>query len=220
MVKANRRDKRIQNEARKLAASTDLKYSEALKQLRINYKDTKTQQVKANLMTDSNDLVAASEPRVQRSPLVESGEVFTLNSWDTADGKTRILMPMDTTDAEFAAAEEAIRESDEQLESLRKIHEYVESFESDEDVIARCKLVTDNPDELDMAPLEVAYKVRNDVPDDYSAALISTSGEGIDSIHGWPVVLRWFDEVDEWRQVDPWKWEPEAVDGEFVRVMS
>lgn len=143
-------------------------------------------------------LIPAGTPRVQRSELVQSGEIFTLNSWDTADGLTRILMPMDTTDEEFQAGVDALRESDEQLESLRKITSYVDSFEDDEETIARC--LQDPGDRK----IRVTYRERNGGW--AQADIHQETGEGRHIHTRVAVVCRWDSENQEWRQVDPWDW--------------
>jgi len=201
---AKHRDKELQNRAREVAKNTGMKYNEALYALKLEQTGQKLSLIKESLMADEETgKVPAEMPRVTRSPLVLSGEVFTLNSWDTADGKTRLLFPMDATDEELQVGVEALEESDEQLEALRKVHEYVESFEDDEDVIARCLAVAGDQ-------IKVTYRVRTPDTEEpvYSQAYISQeSGEGTDKHSDIPVVVKWFDEMDEWRQVDPWKWE-------------
>ena len=97
---AKHRDKELQNRAREVAKNTGMKYNEALYALKLEQTGQKLSLIKESLMADEETgKVPAEMPRVTRSPLVLSGEVFTLNSWDTADGKTRLLFPMDATDA-------------------------------------------------------------------------------------------------------------------------
>jgi hypothetical protein len=202
---AKRRDKNIQNHARALAKVTGLKYNEALYQLKLYRSEKMTTLIKESLMAteETEHKVPAEAPRVSRSELVMPGEVFTLNSWDTADGKTRLLFPMDATDEELEVGTKALEESDEQLEALRKVHEYVESFESDEEVIERCYGEHEHQ-------IKVTYHLRGE--DTYSQAYIEqATGEGTDKHSGVPVVVKWFDEYDEWRQVDPWNWEWDEI---------
>lgn len=75
------------------------------------------------LTSENKDLIPATTPRVQRSMFVQSGEIFTLHSWETADGKTRLLFPMDASDEELEAGVAALAESDASLESMRKVSE-------------------------------------------------------------------------------------------------
>lgn len=168
---------------------------------------------KLSTMTEDNtpsNLIQANTPRVQRSELVESGEIFTLNSWDTADGKTRLLMPMDCTDEEFMAAEEALKESDETLATLKKLKNYTDSIEGDEEVIVRCNTLADDS-------IRVSYRRRGG-DNGWSEAFVSEStGEGVDAISNVPVVLRLQEDDDEfkgeWLQLDPWKWRFVAQQG-------
>lgn len=217
---SRRKNKDLQEHARLLAKTAGMKYNEALYQLKLYRSEKMTALVKESLMAteETNHLVPAETPRVQRSELVLPGEVFTLNSWDTADGKTRILFPMDATDEELQVGIEALEESDAQLAALKAIHDYVESFEDDEDVIERCKNIPEGK-QVKVTYLTRAYD--DEIPYYTQAYVNEETGEGTSKHTDIPVVVKWFDEFDEWRQVDPWRWQPSGPMGEsFERIIS
>lgn len=150
-------------------------------------------------------LISASTPRVQRSEGVEPGHYFTIKGEMCEDGLARLLMPKDVSDEEFQAGVEAMEEHDRQLEALRKVSQFVESFEDDEEIIARCYSVPSDQ-------ITVTYKKRGDTG--WSTGHVSNeSGEGIDKFSGVPIVVKFIqpdeptdDDDGEYVQVDPWTW--------------
>lgn len=201
-MKTSRRDKTIQADARKLAKKLSIKYADALHVIKARRAAKAHDDVKASLKqepaADNKNLVSAEEPRVLRSPLVATGEYMTLNSWDTADGKTRLLLSQDATDDEFKDAEEALAQSDADLEMLKKTREFLDSFEDDEEVIARCKNVPGDKQ------VKITYVTREG--DTTQAYVHEDTGEGVNRHSNIPVVIKWFEDKGAWMQVDPWDW--------------
>lgn len=213
-MKASRRNKEEQNAARELAKRHKVPYATALSIVRNRKVIREELPAHHNVIQTTGEgektLIAEGEPRVLRSPLVPEGEYMALNSWDSADGKTRLLLSQNASDEEFKAAEGALLESDEALETMDKVTAYVDSFESDEDVIARCLALNDEP-------ADNLVEFRNN-KGDMDFARINENGEGLTSYGDVPVVVRYIEQYDEWRQVDPWLWFVDDVDGEMYRV--
>lgn len=213
-MKSKRRDRGLQSEARRLAAKLSIKYHEALHVTKARRAAKADEEVRAKLPQEEasgETKVASTEPRVQRSPLVQPGEYFTLNSWDTADGKTRLLVSMGASDEEFAAAEEAIAQSDRDLEMLKKTREFIDSFEDDEEVISRCTNVPGGKQ------IKVTYIDRDGSTT--QAYIHEDTGEGTNKHSDIPVVIKWFEDQESWRQVDPWDWNWDEREG-WVRDVA
>lgn len=213
-MKASRRNKEEQNAARELAKRHKIPYATALSVIRNRKLIREELPAHHNVIQTTGEgektLIAEGEPRVLRSPLVPAGEYMALNSWDSADGKTRLLLSQNASDEEFKAAEEALAESDQALATMEKVTKYVESFESDEDVIARCR--GDIPQEHFG---KITYRTNEGY--ETQAYINMETGEGTSKHTGLPVVVRYIEQYDEWRQVDPWLWHLEPT-GDFYRV--
>ncbi len=120
-MKNTRRNKEEQTQARDLAKRGNVKYTTALKAIRRRDAAMLETQGEVEVVRTPTVLAPADMPRILRSVMVTSGEVYTLNSWECEDGKTRLMFPMDATDAELEVGMAALLESDADLESLQKV---------------------------------------------------------------------------------------------------
>lgn len=85
--------------------------------------------------------------RVIKTPIVPDGEYLPLRGDQTIDGKSRVLVPMETTKEEIAFIWEELLESDRVLESIAKVTDFFEGSESPAEALAEAE--TEDPAELE-----------------------------------------------------------------------